>query len=185
MRVIPEALVHHTFLIGYWKNWKRRLAFGGALLLCVVTAYLVDHQSYFTAGIIGMLAAAALIAVVVQSIRHRRAKQTSMEKFENAKVAVAAAAQTIAAAHGNAMKQAASSAVDAVKGVSMRSAGAAKIAVSTARAGLIAATQSDTVKQAKWSMAEAAKGVSNSVVDIAKSGITGARDRLGSWRRNG
>ncbi len=61
MRIIPEALVHHTFLIAYYKSWKRTLAFAGALLLCILTAFLYDSEYYSTSAITGMLAVAAFV----------------------------------------------------------------------------------------------------------------------------
>lgn len=79
LRIVPEALIHHGFFIYYFRRgkrtfslWKRTLVFAGALLLCIISAFLYDSKDYSTAAITGVLA----VAAVVQSFRlHRKTRE--------------------------------------------------------------------------------------------------------------
>ena len=113
------ALVRQIVVFFITRRGKRVIAFAGAILLCFITALLIDSRMYLTAGFTGALAAAALIAFIVQYFRQRTeqrervrqdaeeavrraaAAQARSEKFDKAKSTVADAARTATGSAAN------------------------------------------------------------------------------------
>ncbi len=106
------ALVRQIVVFLITSRGKRVIAFAGAMLLCFITALLIDSRMYLTAGFTGVLATAALVAFVVQysrqrteqrervrqdaeeAVRRAAAAQARSEKIDKAKSTVADAART-------------------------------------------------------------------------------------------
>jgi len=113
------ALVRQIAFFLITRRGKRIIAFTGAMLLCFITALLIDSRMYLTAGFTGILAVAALVAFVFQYFRQRTEKrgrvrqdaeeavrraaaaQTRSEKFDKAKSTVADAARTATGSAAN------------------------------------------------------------------------------------
>ena len=108
------ALVRNLVLFVLTRRGKKVIAFVGAMLLCFVTALLIDSRLYLTAAFTGVLAAAALIAFLVQHLRQR------FEKRERVRQGVAAAARRAAAAEARSEKidKAKTAVAEAATGVS-------------------------------------------------------------------
>jgi hypothetical protein len=110
------ALIKQIFAYLITRRGKKALAFVGTMLLCFLTAWLIDLRLYLSAAFTGVLAAAALYAFLVQGFRQRRDKrererknflktekrvataQARSEKINKAKVAVAQAAKGVGSA---------------------------------------------------------------------------------------
>jgi hypothetical protein len=110
------ALIKQIFAYLITRRGKKALAFVGTMLLCFLTAWLIDLRLYLSAAFAGVLAAAALYAFLVQGFRQRRDKrererknlekaekraataQARSEKINKAKVAVAEAAKGVSSA---------------------------------------------------------------------------------------
>ncbi len=113
------ALVRQIAVFLITRRGKRVIAFAGAFLLCFTTALLIDSRMYLTAGFTGALAAAALVAFVIQYFRQRTdqrerirqdaeeavrraaAAQARNEKFDKAKSTVADAARSATSSAAN------------------------------------------------------------------------------------
>jgi Ca2+/Na+ antiporter len=57
------------------RRGKKTLAFVGTMLLCFITAVLLDLEMYISAGLTGVLAFAALASWVTHSYKHRRERE--------------------------------------------------------------------------------------------------------------
>jgi hypothetical protein len=77
----------------FFRRWRNTLIGCGIAALCVVTALLYDAKMYLSAGIFGLLAAAALFTFVVQYFYGRRVKrEIERRKIEEAERRAAALA---------------------------------------------------------------------------------------------
>ena len=110
------SVIKQIFAYLITRRGKKALAFVGTMLLCFLTAWLIDLRLYLSAAFAGVLAAAALYAFLVQGFRQRRDKrererkhflkaekraataQARSEKINKAKVAVAEAAKGVGSA---------------------------------------------------------------------------------------
>ncbi len=87
------ALVRQIFFFIVTRRGKRIIAFIGAMLLCFITALLIDSKMYLTAGFTGLLAVAALAAFVFQYFRQRTEKRARERQNAEEAVRRTAAAQ--------------------------------------------------------------------------------------------
>ena len=117
------ALARQIAAYALTRRGKKLLAFIGTMLLCFVTAILLDLQMYISAGLSGVLAAAALVTWITQGLRQRREQ-------ERRQVETAARREAAVAARGEKIDYAKATVTGAVRTV--RS-GAAYIAGGTAR----------------------------------------------------
>jgi hypothetical protein len=74
------ALIKQIFAYLITRRGKKALAFVGTMLLCFLTAWLIDLRLYLSAAFAGVLAAAALYAFLVQGFRQRRDKRERERK---------------------------------------------------------------------------------------------------------
>jgi hypothetical protein len=69
------ALARQIAAYALTRRGKKMLAFAGTMLLCFVTAILLDLQMYISAGFSGALAAAAFVTWITQGYRQRRERE--------------------------------------------------------------------------------------------------------------
>ena len=117
------ALARQIAAYALTRRGKKLLAFIGTMLLCFVTAILLDLQMYISAGFSGVLAAVALVTWITQGFRQRREQ-------ERRQVETAARREAAALARGEKIDYAKTTVSGAVK--SMAS-GAVYIAGGTVR----------------------------------------------------
>jgi hypothetical protein len=117
------ALARQIAAYALTRRGKKLLAFIGTMLLCFVTAILLDLQMYISAGLSGVLAAVAFVTWVTQGFRQRREQ-------ERRQVETAARREAAAAARGEKIDYAKATVSGAVRSVTT---GAAYIAGGTAR----------------------------------------------------
>jgi type II secretory pathway pseudopilin PulG len=117
------ALARQIAAYALTRRGKKLLAFIGTMLLCFVTAILLDLQMYISAGLSGVLAAAALATWITQGFRQRRER-------ERRQVETAARREAAAVARGEKIDYAKATVSGAVKNVTS---GAAYIAGGTVR----------------------------------------------------
>jgi hypothetical protein len=117
------ALARQIAAYALTRRGKKLLAFIGTMLLCFVTAILLDLQMYISAGLSGVLAAAALVTWITQGFRQRR-------EHERRQVETAARREAAAAARGEKIDYAKATVSGAVRNVTS---GAAYIAGGTMR----------------------------------------------------
>jgi mannitol-specific phosphotransferase system IIBC component len=123
------ALVRNVFVFVLTRRGKKVIAFVGAMLLCFLTALLIDWRMYMSAGLAGLLAAAALIAFIVQHLRLR------VEKRERARQDIAKAARRAAAgeARSENIQKAKSAFTEAARDASSAAVDVAKTGLAGAR----------------------------------------------------
>ena len=107
------ALARQIAAYALTRRGKKLLAFIGTMLLCFVTAVLLDLQMYISAGFSGVLAVIALITWITQGFRQRREQERRQvetaarreaaaiargEKIDYAKATVSGAAKTVTGA---------------------------------------------------------------------------------------
>lgn len=140
--------------VAFFRKWKNTFLISGCLLLCVVAVIFIDMRMYLTAGLVGLLATAAVIALTMHHFKWRRYIQ------ERARYKLEEAASRAAAAKVRSEK------------ISNVRASAAEIArdVGGKAAGIAS------------SATEMAKGMGGNAAGLAKEGYSGARERLSSWR---
>ena len=69
------------------RRGKRTLAFVGTMLLCFVSAWLIDLRLYLSAAFTGILALIALFAVVLQTFRlHKDKRERERKSAANAEM---------------------------------------------------------------------------------------------------
>ena len=110
------------------RRWTRYLTIACAVVLCILTALLVDAKLYWTAGIAGACAAAVLIALAVQYL------QASRHKAEHERQQREAAARRAAAAEARTEKldKARASAAELAKGLNTSATVLADVTMSSA-----------------------------------------------------
>jgi hypothetical protein len=167
---IPDALVHHIAFYRYFKRWKNAVAFAGVMVLFFATALLIDSRMYLTADLTGLLAAAAMMAFVVQHFRRRSEKRARARKeFADAERR---------AARSEKIDKAKSVVLEAAKSMTSSASGM----IDVTKVGLSAAARRARIEETGTSVAGAAKVVSKRAAEATKTGISGVRDRLGAWR---
>jgi hypothetical protein len=87
------ALARQLFAYVLTRRGKKVLAFVGTMLLCFVTALLLDLKLYLTAGFTGLLTLVTLIAWLVQGFKQRRGDRLRERQDAEDAVRRAAAAQ--------------------------------------------------------------------------------------------
>ena len=107
------ALARQIAAYALTRRGKKLLAFIGTMLLCFVTAILLDLQMYISAGFSGVLAALAFVTWITQGYRQRREQQRRQvetaarreaaavargEKIDYAKATVSGAAKSMTGA---------------------------------------------------------------------------------------
>ena len=117
------ALARQIAAYALTRRGKKLLAFIGTMLLCFVTAILLDLQMYISAGLSGVLAVVALVTWITQGFRQRREQ-------ERRQVETAARREAAALARGEKIDYAKATVSGAVKSVTS---GAAYIAGGTVR----------------------------------------------------
>ena len=117
------ALARQIAAYALTRRGKKLLAFIGTMLLCFVTAILLDVQMYISAGLSGVLAAVALVIWITQGFRQRREQ-------ERRQVETAARREAAALARGEKIDYAKATVSGAVKNVTS---GAAYLAGGTVR----------------------------------------------------
>jgi hypothetical protein len=189
---VPGAAIHHFFFIQYFRRLSSALFFSVVMLLCVTSAFLIDHQSYFTAGMTAMIAIGALTMHVVHKFKSRHQARIEAHKMaeliEQRAERKAAAAKALAERKAVAAKACAEKIEEAktltVQTTKRLSSGAVH-ALESAKTGLSIADNSDAAQKAKTVISSAASTMKAGVGNIAKTGIMGARDRLMSRRGSG
>jgi hypothetical protein len=116
------AFARQLFAYVLTRRGKKVLAFVGAMLLCFLTALLVDLHLYLTAGFTGVLAVVALFTWLVQHVKHKRAERARLRHEVDETLRRAAAA----AARSETMEKARSSVADAARNMTSGVYGAAK-----------------------------------------------------------
>ena len=117
------ALARQIAAYALTRRGKKLLAVIGTMLLCFVTAILLDLQMYISAGLSGVLAVVALVTWITQGFRQRREQ-------ERRQVETAARREAAALARGEKIDYAKATVSGAVKSVTS---GAAYIAGGTVR----------------------------------------------------
>ena len=117
------ALARQIAAYALTRRGKKLLAFVGTMLLCFVTAILLDLEMYISAGFSGVLAAVALGTWIIQGFRQRREQ-------ERRQVETAARREAAALARGEKIDYAKATVSGAVRSVTS---GAAYIAGGTVR----------------------------------------------------
>src|SRR5688572_26167355 len=107
------ALARQIAAYALTRRGKKLLAVVGTMLLCFVTAILLDLQMYISAGFSGVLAAAALVTWITQGFRQRREQERRQvetaarreaaalargERIDYAKTTVSGAAKSVTGA---------------------------------------------------------------------------------------
>ena len=131
------ALARQLFAYVLTRRGKKVLAFVGTMLLCFVTALLLDLKLYLTAGFTGLLTLVTLVAWLVQGFKQRRGDR--MRERQDAEDAVrrAAAAQ----ARGETIGKAKSTVTGAARTMTSGAYGAAKSSLARGR---------DTITLRRW-----------------------------------
>jgi hypothetical protein len=161
-----DAFVHHLFLIQYFRRWRGTLYVALIAMLAVATAFLMDHQSYFTAGVTAFTALGLLTTHIGNTIRTRR--QARIEAHEITKREEERAERK--AARGEKIEHAKTLTVETTK----RIAGTATAAFEAAKSG-ITVTTSEATQKAKAAVADTATAVKTKTKNI------GIRSRLIPW----
>ena len=104
------ALARQIAAYALTRRGKKLLAFIGTMLLCFVTAVLLDLQMYISAGFSGVLAVVAFITWITQGYRQRREQ-------ERRQVESAARREAAAAARGEKIDYAKATVTGAVRNV--------------------------------------------------------------------
>ena len=126
------AMIRLGARYAFFRRWKNTIALCGAALLCATTAVFVDAKMDLTAGIVGILAAVALIALAIHYIRERH----ETRERERRQLGLAARRAATAEARNEKIEKVKTSAAEMAKGVSTGAAGlmgAAKAGFSDAR----------------------------------------------------
>ena len=93
------ALVRQLVLFVFTRRGKRMIAFIGVMLLCFVTAFLIDSQKYLSAGLTGILTVAASLGLVTRYFQQRKQdrerERQELEKAERRAVAAQARSEKI------------------------------------------------------------------------------------------
>src|SRR3979490_3413038 len=105
------ALIRNIAIFMFTKRGKKLITLFGAMLLCFITALLLDSRLYLSATVTGILAAATLMAFAVQHFRQRRSER----EREQRKVAEAVRRAEAAEARSEKMDRAKASIVEAAK----------------------------------------------------------------------
>jgi heme exporter protein D len=99
------AFARQLFAYVLTKRGKRVLGFVGTMLLCFVTALLLDLQLYLTAAFTGFLTLLALFAWLTQNVRQRRRERVlarqEAEELQRRAQAAAARAETVSRARSS------------------------------------------------------------------------------------
>lgn len=76
----------------FFRRWKNTFVIGGLIFLCAITAILIDARMYLSAGLLGVLAVAALFALAMYYLRERReSRERERRKLEESARRAAAA----------------------------------------------------------------------------------------------
>ena len=79
------ALISVGARYAFFRRWKNTFILVGGVLLCAITAFLIDAKMYLSAGFIGILAAAVMIGLAGHYLRERRAiRERERRKLEQA-----------------------------------------------------------------------------------------------------
>lgn len=86
------ALVSVGARYAFFRRWKNTIILVGGVLLCAITAFLIDAKMYLSASFIGILAAAVMLGLARHSLRERReVRERERRKLEQAAKRAAAA----------------------------------------------------------------------------------------------
>jgi hypothetical protein len=158
------TLIRQLVLFIFTKRGKRVLTFVGLMLLCFLTALLLDSGKYLTAGFTGILTGSALVALAIQYVRQRKQQRERVRQELEKAERRAAATQ----ARTGKFEKAKATVADAARAASNS---AANIANAAKAASNNAANMAKTASNTAANMANA-----------AKAGLDGARNRLSFWR---
>lgn len=79
------ALIRVGARYAFFRRWKNTFIFVGGVLLCALTAFLIDAKMYLSAGFIGILAAAVMLGLAGHYLRERReVRERERRKLERA-----------------------------------------------------------------------------------------------------
>ncbi len=131
------ALARQLFAYVLTRRGKRVLAFVGLMLLCFITALLIDTRLYLTAGFTGLLTVMTLFAWLASNIKQKR--RDRVRERQDAEDAVRRAA--VAQARGETIGKAKSTVAGAARTMTSGAVGAAKSGLAGAR---------DTITLRRW-----------------------------------
>jgi hypothetical protein len=118
------ALVRIGARYAFFRRWKNTIVFVGGVLLCALTAFLIDAKMYLSGGFIGVFAAGVMLWLASHYLRERREiRERERRKLEEA-IKRAAAAK----ARSEKIDNARTAAAGVVKGVSSSAAGFVNVA---------------------------------------------------------
>ena len=132
------ALIRVGARYAFFRRWKNTLILIGGVLLCAITAFLIDAKMYLSAFFIGVLAAAVMISLALHYLRERRA----IRDRERQKAAQAVKRAAAAEARSEKIGRVKATAAGMAKGMTGTAAGIAKgVAGSAAGAVNVAKTR--------------------------------------------
>lgn len=129
------ALIRVGARYAFFRRWKNTLILVGGMLLCAITAFLIDAKMYLSAGFVGILAATVMVGVVVHYFRER----SEMRERERRKLEEAAKRAAAVEARIERIAKLRTTAAEVAKGVSGSAVGfvhVAKSGISEARGKL-------------------------------------------------
>lgn len=118
------AIIRVGARYAFFRRWKNTIIFVGGVLLCAITAFLIDAKMYLSAGFIGILATAVMIWLAAHYLRERR----EIRERERQKLEQAAKRGAAAEARSEKINKVKTTAAEVAKGVRGRAAGLGNVA---------------------------------------------------------
>ena len=118
------ALISVGARYAFFRRWKNTFIFVGGVLLCAVTAFLIDAKMYLSAGFIGILAAAVMLGFAAHYLRERR----EIQERERRKLEKSAKRAAASEARSERIDKVRTTAAEVAKGVGGRAAGFVNVA---------------------------------------------------------
>jgi hypothetical protein len=118
------ALIRVGARYAFFRRWKNTIILVAGVLLCAITALLIDAKMYLSAGFIGILAVAVMLGLAAHYLRERR----EVRENERRKLEQAAKRAAAAEARSERMDKLRATATGVAKGVSGSAAGFVNVA---------------------------------------------------------